>query len=282
MSVYIPKLTNIAELYCKTHDYTNFVFVGNGAFKETYKISVNGDIKALKLFNPDNQNPIRTAREINAIKKCDYTGIAKLYSHGIIDDKLKNKYCYIVEEYFDGGTLTDRMSSLLNNVPRINQYTKAFIFALKYLRMVNLVHRDIKPDNVMFLSNSEAPVLVDFGIVRDLSLVSATAGWIPRGPGTPFYSSPEQLNNDKHLISWRTDQFSIGIVVSMCLLGFHPYFEPGLNDLDVVENVADRKGYTNYFKEKTEKLNVGWIQRMVEGWPNRRFQDPDDILEMLM
>jgi hypothetical protein len=57
------------------------------------------------------------------------------------------------------------------------------------------------------------PALVDFGLVRDLSETSLTASWLPRGPGTPLFASPEQLNNEKALIDWRSDQFSIGVIL---------------------------------------------------------------------
>jgi len=88
---------------------------------------------------------------------------------------------------------------------------------------LDLVHRDIKPANIMFKEGLETPVLVDFGIVRDLAATSLTQTWSPIGPGTPFFASPEQLNNEKHLIDWRSDQFSLGVTLYFARTARHPY-----------------------------------------------------------
>jgi serine/threonine protein kinase len=85
------------------------------------------------------------------------------------------------------------------------------------------VHRDIKPDNIMLREDGRTPVIVDFGLVRMLDEPSITGSWADRGPGTPFYASPEQLRNEKPLIDWRSDQFSLGVSLSRVTIGVHTY-----------------------------------------------------------
>ena len=118
--------------------------------------------------------------------------------------------------------LEDRLKVGHLTQQEVIELVKGLILAVKDLQP-SLVHRDIKPANIMFRKNQPEPVLVDFGIVRDLSQTSLTASWWPSGPGTPFFSSPEQLTNDKALIDWRSDQFAIGVIASLLLTGRHPY-----------------------------------------------------------
>jgi serine/threonine protein kinase len=141
-----------------------------------------------------------------------------------------------------------------------------------------LVHRDIKPDNIMFRDNSDLPVLVDFGIVRDLSESSITQTWMPMGPGTPYYAAPEQLNNEKHMIKWRTDQFSLGIVLGICLTGNHPFGETGKSPNDAIIAVASRNKCSEEFKTKVIELGFEGIFKMIEPWPIGRYTTPAELL----
>jgi len=75
----------------------------------------------------------------------------------------------------------------------------------------------------MFRSGSDNPVLVDFGLVRALDDSSITQSWLMMGPGTPYFASPEQLNNDKYLISWLSDQFSLALTTAFALTSRHPF-----------------------------------------------------------
>src|SRR5207244_520254 len=88
------------------------------------------------------------------------------------------------------------------------------------------------------LDHAGVPVIIDFGVVRDLADSSLTKTHLARGPGTPLYAPPEQLNNRKALIDWRSDQFSLGITLSYCAFGVHPYAQAGDVDTVVVDRVA--------------------------------------------
>jgi serine/threonine protein kinase len=131
----------------------------------------------------------------------------------------------------------------------------------------------------MFRKTEQLPILIDFGIVRDLSESSLTLTWLPQGPGTPYYSAPEQLNNEKQLIGWRTDQFGLGVVLGICLTGRHPFEEDGMTPAEVVNAVAQRKTISKKFCQTITEQGFRWMLRMLEPWPVRRYPSPLLLLQ---
>lgn len=147
---------------------------------------------------------------------------------------------------------------------------------IAHIAALNLVHRDIKPANILFRDNGLDPVITDFGIVRDLEAESLTATWASRAPGTPYYAAPEQMNNEKYLTDWRTDQFSAGILLSIIALNIHPYDDGSGRTL---EAIAERWNTTAEFQEAITKNNYPVIGRMVEGWPVKRYRSVAQLIQ---
>lgn len=277
-----PVLAPIAIEYAENNHLTDVIFKGKGNFKETYRAtSSDGDFIALKILDPQKCSLERSQREIQAMTKCDCPLIAKLYNHGSFIAQNGQTYYFCIEEYLDGGSLADQISTMALPVNIVRQYAIKLVEAIEYLRIMKLVHRDIKPENIMFRHSLNIPVLVDLGIARDLSESSLTPTWLPRGPGTPYYSAPEQLNNEKHLIDWRTDQFSLGIVIGMCLTGEHPFSETGLTKGDVVAAVADRKPCTSSFVNKMSEIGFSFVIKMIDPWPHRRYLSTAELITEL-
>lgn len=274
-----PNLLLIAQEFSAKEKFSNTCFVGKGAFKETFKVTdSNSNIYALKLSEKSKCNQFRTEREIKALVTCNSPLICKLFSSGSFKSANGIDYYFSIEEFLDGGTLTDKINSKLLSPNIICSQAISLVSALEVLKGNNFVHRDIKPDNIMFRSNILEPVLVDFGLVRDLSESSLTKTWAPNGPGTPYYSAPEQLNNDKNLIKWRTDQFSLGIVLGICLTGKHPFQAQGMNAWDTVNAIAQRKSCTNEFKQEITSLGFGGIIKMLAPWPVHRYSSTKDLI----
>jgi serine/threonine protein kinase len=141
------------------------------------------------------------------------------------------------------------------------------IECLAYLKEIKLVHRDIKPEN--------------FGLVRDLEATSLTQTWVGRGPGTPYYASPEQFNNEKDLIDWRTDQFSLGVMLTKLRYGIHPYEEEG-EETDpplFLERVSRRGSQSKKFKQIVQLNSAECLSKMTNPWPVQRFRTPEELLQ---
>lgn len=245
--------------------------VGEGTFKQTFKIICeDGSPVALKIFKPGASSE-RNHREFDAMVKCDHPNIAKLHSVGLFDFGGK-LVLTAQEEFLAGGVLPPQIS-----IPECLSYGSQLISAVSHLRQLGLVHRDLKPDNIMFRDDGKTPVIVDFGLVRNLAEASITPTWLSHGPGTPFFASPEQLNNDKHLIGWRSDQFSLGVAFSFTCLGVHPFAEAAdASPWDAVSRIAARQVPSAAFIERT-KQELPALAKMVSPWPVQRYRLPGDL-----
>jgi serine/threonine protein kinase len=277
-----PELTNVAELVAAQFGLRNLAFCGKGAFKETFRAEdKDGKVHALKLVDRAKIDLVRTEREISALKRCDSPRVAKVFDTRKFQAPDKRIFDIVLEEFLDGGSLEDRLKVAAMAHPQVLNLAIGLFMAVRDLHPLQLVHRDIKPANIMFRKASFEPVLVDFGLVRDLSQTSLTATWLPNGPGTPFYASPEQLNNDKAMIDWRSDQFAIGVVVGHLLTGQHPYQTDPANPTTAVYAALERRGPTKEFQETMKRIGLASVIKMVSAWPVHRFSQPDQALAAL-
>lgn len=272
-------LEEIAKEFGNQRKYKLVEFKGKGGFKECFHIIDSSDKEfALKIIDIQNSNLIRLEREMLIMANCDSKLISKLYEFGTFINKESESYSFSIEEYLDGGTLEEKMR---NKLPRefILELAINLTEALIYIKDKNVVHRDIKPANILFRKNSNLPVLVDFGIARDLNKSSLTPTWSISGPGTPLFSSPEQLNNEKNLIDWRTDQFSLGLIIGFCILDKHPF--EGVKGKDAVTAVAEKNNCSREFITKAKELKLEGVLKMLEPWPHRRYQKPEELINIL-
>ena len=272
----------VAELIARELGLTGATFCGKGAFKETFRVSDrDGKSIALKIVDRAKIDFVRTEREISALKRCNSRRIAKLIDTHKYEMENGRIFDVVLEEFFDGGSLEDLLQANRLAQQDVVNLSIGLFLAVRDLHLLRLVHRDIKPANIMFRRGSPDPVLVDFGLVRDLSKTSLTASWLPRGPGTPLFASPEQLNNEKTLIDWRSDQFSIGVMMSLLLTNQHPYQIDPKHLNSAIQATQERKGPTKEFQEAMNKIGLSPVTKMVSAWPIQRYSNPDQILEAL-
>jgi serine/threonine protein kinase len=266
-------LEDAARKICRKHRMQFVGTVGEGTFKQTFHVVDSSNTPlALKIYKAEKASP-RDHREINAMRRCSHKNIAKLLSVETFTDG-NQKVIAITEEFLSGGTLTSKGQL---NAKQCLSIGKELVDALGHIARLSLVHRDIKPDNIIFRSDGVTPVLTDFGVVRDLTDSSITPTWAARGPGTPFFSAPEQLNNQKNLIDWRTDQFALGISLAVAVFGEHPYRNLGTSDQDLLQRVSSRLKPADWFTERTVLSGLSVLQRMVAPWPVDRYRKPEHL-----
>jgi serine/threonine-protein kinase len=172
-------------------------------------------LKALpREFLHDPQFRGRFEREVQTIARLEHPAIVPVYDAGE-EDGLP----YLVMRYMAGGSLHDRMHAGRLAIPQIVEIAQRIGEALDYAHSQGLVHRDLKPGNILFDHRGNA-YLADFGIVK---VLEATATLTSSGAvGTPPYMSPEQIHGDK-TIDGRSDLYSLGIIVFQMLAGRVPY-----------------------------------------------------------
>lgn len=269
------ELKHIAEGICHANKLKFIRFIDAGAFKETYQVeNQKNNCYALKIFKSNNSSE-RTDREIDAMRRATCPNIAQLLE---VDSFTccDGGFLYFLEEYLAGGTLRELMEKNGNiEKKEIIAIGRDLINALEVTCKERIVHRDIKPDNIMFRSNRTEAVLVDFGLVRDLNAKSLTQASHIRGPGTALYSAPEQLNNQKPLIDWRTDQFALGVTLCEAALGVHP-FEAG-SCANTIEKVASRANCNDTVRKKLINLGLEPLIKMLEPYPIKRYRTPAQL-----
>jgi serine/threonine protein kinase len=254
--------------------------VGEGTFKRTFHARAgDGTSLALKIYKPvDSTIAKYVSRELEALSTCAHRSIVKVRECSLYEHQ-GTEFLYTLEDYCSGGTLTERLAAGPLPLSEAIALGSELIPALAHLRGKGLVHRDIKPDNIMFRTRANGAVLVDLGLVRVIDAASITGTWLPQGPGTPLFASPEQLSNEKDLIDWRSDQFSLGVSVAISVLGRHPFAEAGDSDTTVVARVAEKSPLPQGTVSDLASIRLGPVVRMLSPYPVQRFRTPDHLLE---
>ncbi len=182
----------------------------------------------------------------------------------------------IIEERIEGQTLLNCLDVFSNEIDIINLINE-LVVALDILWKRRVVHRDIKPQNIIIRPNSK-PVVIDLGIARLLDLSSLTIAGALVGPCTAQYASPEQLRNRKSLIDIRSDFFALGLLALQIHLGFHPYEPSQLGRGDSIpENILNGHFVLPEAKTGTSESFSAFIKRLMQTEPHQRFRTKEAL-----
>jgi len=213
--------------------------VGRGGQKEVYKASYSGRDVALKLILVASQDKARTEREIAAVSALNSDYVAKVFLSGIRRLGAEDRH-FIVEQFITGSTLQERLRRMpILPLGVVMPLAEALLRACVDFEVAGLVHRDIKPGNLIIGNDGKVWVL-DFGFVRMLDLESLTQTAEQWGVGTLGYSAPEQFRNRKPEINIRADLFSVGVVLHESLCGKNLYREGKRDPLAVIRHMESQ------------------------------------------
>ena len=160
----------------------------------------------------------RFQREVRAVARLNHPHIVQVYDFGN-----EGELAYIVMEYIDGKELKDYLDAKESfDLPSIFRLMGELLEALEVAHQAGVIHRDVKPANVMLDAKRRAK-LTDFGVARITEGDAASADMTRAGQmiGTPSYMSPEQIQGQA--IDRRTDIFSAGVLFYQLLTGRKPF-----------------------------------------------------------
>jgi eukaryotic-like serine/threonine-protein kinase len=176
---------------------------------------------ALKILHPEFLDSVaaeRFLREIKLVSRLNHPRIA-----GLLDSGERDWFVYLAMAFIDGPTLREALGSRRKlSVSDTLRVARDLLDALRHAHQLGIVHRDVKPENVI-ISPDRGTVLLDFGIAR--AIVTSISREITRAGitvGSSSYMSPEQINADQR-IDGRSDLYSLGCVLFECLTGRPPF-----------------------------------------------------------
>lgn len=237
--------------------------IRSGGQRAVYDVVVDGERRVLKLMPADGRD--RAEREVGIGRRFEHPGLARVLS-GLEDIEVDGRaLVYFTEEFVDGTSL-DELSDPLTLCAALDLGLQLVAATEHLYTEHHVVHRDVKPANIMRRADGTF-ALLDVGVGRHQDLTTLTAHEADHGPGTRGYLAPEQLQPSKgHELDWRTDQFTIGVVLFEILTGRVP-FDPRAS---------------SYRTLLTTGLVVSWddvpdvarplLERLLQAKPHRRFR----------
>ncbi|AAZ13359.1 protein kinase, putative [Trypanosoma equiperdum] len=143
---------------------------------------------------------------------------------------------YIVLEYMDAGSMADILKRRSNHFTEemLAYVARELLYGVEHLHSLKMIHRDIKPVNVLANSYGEVKI-ADFGVAKKLS--DGGEGTMS-AQGSVIYMSPERINGE--LYSFSSDIWSVGLTIAECALGVYPFTSLKNNIFDLLQAIATR------------------------------------------
>lgn len=212
----------------------------------------------------------RFEREVLAHAALEHPNIVPIIDSGFYED-----HPFLVLQYIKNGTLRTVMdfAKLSNEVCSPNNlklWLPQISSALDFIHSNNWVHRDVKPENILFDSNYN-PYLTDFGILKNFTLINEKAATISLGSfiGSPQYMAPEQHLGEKNTA--KTDQFALAVIIYECLSGKLPF--NGNNHVGIFLEIVKQKAIP--LKDHVPNLPTPISDAVMKALS----EDPDDRFE---
>jgi serine/threonine protein kinase len=238
--------------------------IGKGSTGSVYlsysihDLNVQKKLYAIKIMQKKSQDDICINNcEVNFLEKMNHKNILKVYGHGIglLETYFGlNQYVYyIVMDYLDHGSL---LSQINNNIGFGEDYGRLILSqlldGLEAIHDANIVHRDIKLDNIMISGDDYTLKYVDFGFATEKS-----NRYLNTFLGTPNYAAPE-LHLKREYLGVYEDIFSLGVTLFIIVTGHLPFILPLPND--PLYQYIFCVDYINYWRNRKIKVSPSFME----------------------
>jgi len=208
----------------------------------------------------------RFLQEYEVIAGVEHPNIVRIFDLGIADD-----HAYIAMEYLPAGSLADRLNTSLGQ-EHVLSYVEQIASALEAIHASGILHRDLKPGNIMFRAD-DSLALIDFGLAKQMKLQAAITG-VGQIFGTPYYMSPEQGHAEP--TDERSDIYSLGCILYEMLTGQRPFVASSAMGV-IYKHANAARPELNGGHQRLQPL----LDRMFAIDPDKRFQSARELLTTL-
>jgi len=236
-------------------------------------------IKKLKKTAENSANNNRFEREVLLASKLTHPNTIQIYDFGRTDDES----FYFAMEYLKGINLS-QLSDISGIVcpERVTYILLQVCYSLKEAHHLGLIHRDIKPQNIMICNLGDMYDVVkvlDFGLVKDIeSQTDESLTNVFEIGGTPMYMSPERLTAPQ-LVDYRTDIYSVGVLAYFLLTAQKPFLT-GVTDFDLMNQVINEVPLEIKSKQIPKNFSK-LIMQCMEKDPTNRPADMEKLIALL-
>ncbi len=259
---------------------------GTGVIYSAIHLRQQIEVAVKVITSPRRRRPSARAwfrREVQAVAALDHPGIITIFDYGEVptsvedvgDDALSPGAPYYVMEFARHGTLREQIGQM--SFARVQSYLLTLLDALAHAHAVGVIHRDIKPQNILLdaWQGQIIAKLADFGLAHSLERADESSQFV----GTPGYMPPEQINKPWHTHGPWSDLYSLGCVAFEMVTG-----KPLFKGMNVSKLYKQQTGAPLPRVDRYAEVPDGfqqWLDGMVAPEPSARFQTAADAARAL-
>ena len=260
--------------------------LGKGGNATVYKgvYRLDGSVVAVKILHSQDTNTydnrtLEFFNELHAVASLNHDRITTVFDYGVHDDQdsKEQSVYWLAMEYVEGGTLRDVRKGL--RWETLEAIIVDILEGLAHAHARRLIHRDIKPQNILYDAPTQKIKIADFGLGKSLQIDEGqTLEEEMHIQGTPQYMAPEQISRDVLSLGPWTDLYAVGCVVWEMVCGSPPF----KGDHETLFQKHLNQPLPNFEPLFDVPVQLGWwLQCLMAKSPDERYQNAPQALHAL-